>query len=87
MKQIKTEQEITMQEYHGYWWQAIREEIARQGHIGVDPRHVEAYMRLEHGCLDGLSKRQFQDEVRICIACVLQGGSDQAEMNAKSFGL
>jgi len=30
-----------------YYQQAIREEIARQGHIGIDPRHVEAYMRME----------------------------------------
>lgn len=38
-----------------YYKESIRTEIARQGHIGVDPRHVEGYMRLGHSTLDGLS--------------------------------
>ena len=29
----------------------------------VDPRHVEAWMRLEHPTLDGLSRRAFHDAV------------------------
>ena len=67
--------------------QAIREQLARTGHIGTDPRHVEAYMRLEHPTLDGLSTRQFADEVRIGVACIQEAGVDTAERCAQSFGL
>jgi len=70
-----------------YYQQAIREEIARQGHIGIDPRHVEAYIRLEHPTLDGLSHRHFNAEVSIGIQCVLADGIVNAEACAKSFGL
>lgn len=70
-----------------YYNQTIREEIARQGHIGVDPRHVEGYMRIEHHTLDGLSERQFKEEVSIGIQCVDAGGQEAAEANAKSYGL
>lgn len=70
-----------------YYEDNIRQEIARQGHIGVDPRHVEGYMRLEHPTLDGLSWDQFRDEVSIGIACVRSDGAQNAERNATSFGL
>lgn len=70
-----------------YYQQTIREEIARQGHIGIDPRHVEGYMRLEHPTLDGLTKSQFNKEVGIGIQCVMADGEMNAEANAKSFGL
>ena len=70
-----------------FYHQAIREEIARQGKIGIDPRHVEAYMRLEHPTLDGLSGQQFKKEVKISIACIEQEGATVAESCAKSFGL
>lgn len=65
----------------------IREELARQGKIGTDPRHVEAYMRLEHSTLDGLSRSQFKQEVAIGIACIEEGGILAAESCAQSFGL
>ena len=67
--------------------QMIREEAARQGYIGIDPRHVEAYMRLEHGTLDALSMSKFRKEVRISIACIKEGGEVGAESLAKSYGL
>ena len=70
-----------------FYYQTIREEIARQGHIGIDPRHVEGYMRLEHSTLDGLSWSQFSKEVGIGIECVLADGIQNAEANARSFGL
>jgi len=70
-----------------YYAEKIREEIARQGHIGVDPRHVEGYMRLEHPTLDGLDIRQFRSEVSIGIVCVRADGAVNAERNAKTFGL
>jgi hypothetical protein len=52
-----------------------------------DPRHIEGYMRSEHGTLDHLSSRRFNTEVRIAVACVNQGGIEMAERIAKSFGL
>lgn len=65
----------------------IREELARQGKIGTDPRHIEAYMRLEHPTLDGLAREQFAQEVSVGIACVEEGGIAAAESCAQSFGL
>lgn len=41
----------------------IRTECARQGFLGADPRHIEAWMRDAHGTLDGLSASQFAAEV------------------------
>lgn len=52
-----------------------------------DPRHVEAYVRLEHSTLDGLSAEQFADEVRTGITCVDEDGAENAERLAQSFGL
>ncbi|MDD4972512.1 MAG: hypothetical protein PHT07_24030 [Paludibacter sp.] len=69
------------------YFDAIRLEITRQGKVGIDPRHVEAYMRLEHSTLDGLTAKQFNEEVKICIACVEADGITNAESCAKSFGL
>ena len=54
---------------------------------GFDPRHVEGYMRLQHDILSRLSKQQFTREVRLCVACIREGGLDAAERNAQSFGL
>lgn len=69
------------------YYDRIRTEIAQQGAIGIDPRHVEAYMRLEHSTLDGLSGSQFSSEVGVGIACVRHEGLDIAERCAQSFGL
>jgi hypothetical protein len=52
-----------------------------------DPRHVEAYMRLDHPTLDGLSPEQFKHEAEVSAGCVDQGGVDQAEKLAQSYGL
>ena len=65
----------------------IREEIAKQGHIGVNPRHVEAYIRLEHPTLGHLSRAQFAREVAVGIDCVNADGIENAEMCAKSLGI
>ena len=68
--------------------QMIREILAKQGHVGkYDPRHIEAFMRLEHGTLDALSPAKFRAEVAICAECVDEGGTLGAEDLAKSFGL
>ncbi len=65
----------------------IREVAARIGHVGTDPRHVEAYMRLGHSTLDGLSAREFASEVRLGCECVAAVGPVEAEACAQSFGL
>jgi hypothetical protein len=65
----------------------IRQETARQGFIGTDPRHIEAFMRVEYGCLDGLSQSKFRQEIKTSIACIREGGVIAAESLAKSFGL
>lgn len=53
----------------------------------IRPHHVEAYMRLGFGTLDGLSPAAFRREVQIAVACVDQGGADAAEGLAESLGL
>ena len=67
--------------------QTIREILAKTGNIGYDPRHIEAYMRLEHSTLDGLSKWQFDQEVLLCVECIKADGTVNAERCADSFGL
>ena len=54
---------------------------------GFDPRHVEGYMRLQHDILSRLTRQQFAREVRLCVACIREGGVEAAERNAQSFGL
>lgn len=66
----------------------IRESMAASGHIGAaDPRFVEAWMRVEHPSLDGLSPAQFTEEVTIAVACVAAGPRAQSEALAQSMGL
>ena len=68
--------------------QMIRETMACTGRIGAaDPRHVEGWMRLEHGCLDGLSRAQFATEVEIALACIAAGPIAHSESLAQSMGL
>ena len=52
-----------------------------------EPNHVEAYMRLEHSTLDGLSSEQFTDEVVLACECIQVAGIDEAERLAKTYGL
>jgi len=71
-----------------YYTQALREALARAGRIGAaDPRHAEAWMRLEHGTLDALSPDQFQREVEIALACIAAGPLADSESLAQSYGL
>jgi hypothetical protein len=68
--------------------QAIREAMARAGRVAAaDPRWVEAWMRLEHGCLDGLSAAQFQKETTIALECIAASAASENESLAESFGL
>lgn len=71
-----------------YYHQIIRESMARMGRIAAaDPRHIEAWMRLEHGTLDGLSKERFDAEVAIALECIAAGPTADSESLALSFGL
>ena len=71
-----------------YYTQAIREALARAGRVGAaDPRHIEGWLRLEHGCLDGLSAGQFQSEVETALACIAAASAQENESLAESFGL
>ena len=67
--------------------QTIRETAARLGRVGANPRYVEAWMRLEHSALDGLSRDAFRDEVEVAITCIDHAGDDRSESLARSFGL
>ena len=56
----------------GSYTDLIREILAREGYLGVDPDGVEEWMRVEHATLDHLSLAQFTDEVRIAAECQMR---------------
>ena len=71
-----------------YYQQLIREAMPEIERLAAaDPRHVEAWLRLEHGCLDGLSRQQFTEEVAIALQCVAAAPTADSEALAASFGL
>ncbi len=53
----------------------------------VDPRHVEAWMRVEHPTLDGLSPEAFITAMHMALASALDAGPEASEALAASFGL
>jgi hypothetical protein len=53
----------------------------------VDPRHVEAWMRIEHPTLDGLSRAEFSNAMYAALAAALDAGPEESERLAASFGL
>jgi hypothetical protein len=53
----------------------------------IDPRHVEAWMRLEHPTLDGLSRTAFTEAMYAALAAALDAGPEESETLAASFGL
>lgn len=65
----------------------IAVQLHREGIAGVDPRHVEAFIRVGYGTLDHLSSSAFTEEVRISAQCVRAIGKAEAEALAQSFGL
>ena len=69
--------------------QIIREELAKAGHVGMDPRWIEGYMRLDHGTLDALSRAQFARETREIAEMIAEAGghSDEPERLARSYRL
>lgn len=71
-----------------FYTDAIRETMAKLGKVGAaDPRHIEGWMRLEHGCLDGLSAARFRSEVAIALECIEASTAEENEALAISEGL
>jgi truncated hemoglobin YjbI len=66
---------------------AIREDAALLGVPGINPAHIEAWMRVEHGTLDALSPAQFRDEVLVAVACARASTSAENDALAASYGL
>jgi len=64
----------------------LRTECARQGRPEIDPRQVEAYLRLAYRTLDHLTADQFRREIRMSIACI-DADPQGAEGLATSYGL
>lgn len=64
----------------------IRRILAREGFIGIDPAHVEAWMRLEHSTLDGLSGAAFRREVMTSAKLAGDAPAESVEL-ARSYGL
>jgi len=64
----------------------IRLILACTGNIGIDPRHVEGYMRLTYGTLDALSKETFVRETKEAVIDITLNPV-LAEKLALSYGL
>ena len=65
---------------------AINPCLKKFGREDIDPRHIEAYMRLQYGTLSHLSRETFEGETKLLIEVVdldLEG----AEETAQSYGL
>ena len=71
-----------MESYQG----RIRTIVATMGRLGTKPHLVEGWMRLEHGCLDGLTDAQFRSEVASACECI-DADPEASERLAESFGL
>lgn len=65
----------------------IRETLARLGRLGMDPRHVEAWMRLEYKTLDALGGPRWNRAVREAAECVEAAPRGESESLALSYGL
>jgi hypothetical protein len=52
----------------------------------LDPRHLEAYMRLQYGTLDNIHRDRFLRELQECAAAVRLDPAE-AEDLARSMGL
>ena len=70
-----------------YYQERIRETAARLGRVGINARHVEAWMRCEHSTLDHLGGAAWIREVRECLAVVDHADPELSERLARSYGL
>jgi hypothetical protein len=53
----------------------------------TDPRHIEAFIRLQYNTVNQLDWRTIKREVKIGLACIKEGGVIEAEKLTLSFGL
>ena len=71
-----------------HYQQYIREDMASLGRIGAhSPAVIEAWMRLEHDTLDGLSKTAFRREVSVAMQCADASTPAENRSLAASYGL
>ncbi len=52
-----------------------------------DPRHIEAYVRLEYRTLGHLDLKTLGREAKIAAECIRLDGAEVAERLARTFGL
>lgn len=64
----------------------IRETLAKQGRIGMNPAHVEAWMRAEYGTLDHLGGARWNRAVREAAECVDASTAADNDALAASYG-
>lgn len=69
-----------------HYQQSIQKYLDSHGYKGVQPRHVEAYMRLERRTLDALTEEAFDQLAQECIMTVILD-EPLAEKLAQSYGL
>ncbi|HET8550906.1 MAG TPA: hypothetical protein VFM97_00330 [Gammaproteobacteria bacterium] len=62
-------------------------EELKQLQPNYDPRHIEAYIRLEYSTLNHLSADTLRREADIAAGCIDVRGAEHAEALAQSFGL
>jgi len=70
-----------------FYQETITAILALMDRSDIQAHHVEAFMRIEHKTLDGLSHQRFIDEVHSAVLCIEEAGQEEAEALAKSFGL
>jgi hypothetical protein len=70
-----------------FYQEIITDILEKHGVRGVDPRHVEAWMRVEHPTLDALVNWQWEKEVALSVACIKEAGIEDSEALAQSYGL
>jgi len=62
-------------------------QLVIMGRADVDPRHVEAWMRLTYNTLDWMSFETFRKEISIAVGCIDHVGRIKSERLAESFAL
>lgn len=61
--------------------------LATMNRTDIDARWIEAGMRCQYGTLDHLDAVTFREEVEIGVMCVDEGGIENAELTAQSYGM
>jgi len=70
-----------------FWQRCIVEVQCNRWNLKrADARHVEAWMRLEHGTFNHMSKEQFKRAVLDANRMVLVAGETMSEALAQTFG-